>query len=304
MPTLSSQELEKIDKALLVFVEELSDIKEVQSKDELKNNLLRVIKMEFEGISEEKLQEIYDLALEKEPSMQVLVSLESANMSSVRVLMREIRDIKTLLETEKQERMKCEQERMKCEQESKEWEKKANLLKITIEDLIYGICISDMIKHLPDRLAEFYKGNCHMFDIPKSLLSKSKEADIQWGILYSKKNLSKAKTDAEEFINEIDVESIKGTYPLLILEVLNAYCSKEGIVFSQVLIDALLIKKEINIDLHIKLNGTEKDAVDILNRLNNRALKFEATLLKNDEEKINTLNELWLIGKKLDLYNK
>ena len=303
MSTLSAEELEKIDKALLVFVEELSNIKKVHSEDELKSHLLKIIKMEFEGISDTKLQEIYDTALEREPSMQVLVSLEKTHMSSTRILLRKINNIENMLLAEKEERKKCEQERKKCEQESKQWEKEANSLKLTVQDLIYGICISDVIKHLPDKLAEFYKGNSQTFKIPKSLVTKSTEADQQWRILYSKKNLSMVKICLQEFIVGDGEEYLFGEYQLLLLQVLNAYCLKEGIVFSQVLIDALLLKKERNTDLHIKLDGTEKDAVDILNRFNNRALKIEVKLLTNDEDKLNTLNELWAIGKKLDLYN-
>eukprot|EP00835_Amoeboradix_gromovi_P004184 NODE_311_length_11244_cov_0.423419.p5 type:complete len:211 gc:universal NODE_311_length_11244_cov_0.423419:10211-10843(+) len=166
-----------------------------------KVHLLRVINTKFECISESKLQDIYDIALESESSMQVLVSLATINISSARILTRETRGIKTLLETEKEQRIK--------------WEQECKKLNIILTYLIYGVCVNDVIKHLPDKLAEFYKVNSHIFNVPSSLVSKSPQADNQWSILYSKKNLKKAQTDLQDFIDG-DVDSIKGTYNLLL----------------------------------------------------------------------------------------
>eukprot|EP00835_Amoeboradix_gromovi_P005265 NODE_479_length_7889_cov_0.324390.p2 type:complete len:322 gc:universal NODE_479_length_7889_cov_0.324390:2271-1306(-) len=310
MPTLSSEESEKIEKALLRFIDELSNIKEVISKDELKDHLLRIIRTEFEGISETKLHEIYDLALERKPSMQVMVSLEATHISMIRELMKEISGIKRMLEAEKEQRIKSEEQRIKSEEqrikseeERQRWESEATQLKTTVVELIYGICISDVIKHLQDRLAEFCKAKGNTLKIPSSLVCKSPEADKQWAIIYNKRNLLKAQADLQDFLDN-DVDSIQGTYQLLLLDILNSYCQQESIVLSEAIIYALLLKKERNVDLHIKLDGTEKDAFDIFKKLRNRTLENYAKVLGTEEYKVNTLNELWAIGKKLDLYNR
>ena len=63
-------------------------------------------------------------------------------------------------------------------------------------------------------------------------------------------------------------------------------------------------KENKNVDLHIKLIWNEKDAVGILNKLENATLRNIAMLIVEDTYKVDLLNKLWAIGKKLDLYNK
>eukprot|EP00834_Sanchytrium_tribonematis_P003052 NODE_108_length_18904_cov_0.654826.p10 type:complete len:301 gc:universal NODE_108_length_18904_cov_0.654826:7216-6314(-) len=300
MSTLSIQEMEKIEKASSKFVEEISNIKEVISKDELKEHLLSIIKMEFEGISEKRLADIYDITLKRDPSMQVLISLQSTNLSSTRALRKEIRGIKAMLEEDKLERIKLEQEAKKSQEEVKEWQSEAAKLKLAISDLIYVVCISDIIKHLPDKLAEFYKNNNSKFNIPKTL--KSKEIDVQWSILYGYDCLKKAQVDFSNYSKD-NMDSI-GSYQILLLDIIKKHSEQEDIPFRKVLIDGLVLKKERNLDLHLKLDDSIKDALDIFNKLENSILRNIAKIIEEDQDKMDTLNELWTIAKYHKLYNK
>eukprot|EP00834_Sanchytrium_tribonematis_P002502 NODE_78_length_23230_cov_1.644979.p10 type:complete len:222 gc:universal NODE_78_length_23230_cov_1.644979:15196-15861(+) len=217
--------------------------------------------------------------------MQVLVTLKAKNLSSSRVIMKEIRNIKTMLD-------KSEQEAKKSLEEFEKWQSEASKLKIGISDLIYGVCVSDIIKELPDKLAEFYKNNSWKFDIPKSL--KSKEIDLQWRILYGFDGLKKAQVDFNNYFKD-NMDSIR-SYLILLLDIIKKYSEQEGIPFSKILVDALVLKKERNLDLHLKLDDNVKDAVDVLNKLENSTLRNIATLIDSTcfFEKSGVLSGYWL----------
>ena len=216
------------------------------------------------------------------------------------------RIVKFEKELDEKEKARKEEEKARKEQErvADLWRDKAKEYEISILQLVYGVCLSEVISTLPNELCSYFKmsqdGHTHTpFEVPDVI--KQLDSQEQWNSIYTHQCLTllNAAFGPEE-TDPID-ENLIANKPKLLFLVLNSFCSSKGIELKKNMLVGLIKKKERNWDLHVRFTGQERNADELIQAC--QVFGDCSTYLNNAGQKL-LLEELWDIGKRLGVYNK